>query len=149
MKVRTIALVPLVLVVGVLAATVWAEITTQDAKRLAAVLRPYQVLSGQTATTDYEVIYVLDNDAKKLAVLEYDGMKKLLVPIAGRYLAKDFDSGSDGGPYSMVTTQLTGQSGLLYVTDAATHKAIVYKVSLTDNTVTPQQPIDLRKLFND
>jgi hypothetical protein len=150
MNARTFASAALVATaLAVSAAVVWGEISVQDVRKIALVLRPYQVLSGQTATTNFEVIYVLDNDAKKLAVLEYDVMKKQLVPIAGRYLVKDFNSSEEGGPFSMVTTQLTNNTGLLYVTDAATHRALVYQVDLNNNKVTPQQPIDLKKLFND
>lgn len=76
-------------------------------------------------------------------------MKKQLLPITGRFLAKDFACGENSGPFSMVTTQLSSDVGLLYVTDAATHRALVYQVNLNNNTVTPQQPIELKKLFND
>lgn len=147
MKVRRIvSVVALSAVLSVTVAIAWGQITTQDVQKIALTLRPYQVISGQVASTDYEVIYVLDNDTRKLAVLKYDWNKGQLVPIAGRYLAKDFGSDDSGG-YSMVSTQLTGKAGLLYVTDFAAHKAIVYQVDLTNNTVNPQQPVDLNHLF--
>lgn len=151
MKMRTIMSVTIVIAVVCMAvAVVWGEITAQDVKRIAAVLRPYQVLNGQTATTDFEVIYVLDNESKKLAVLRYDSVKQQLLPIAGRYLATDFGSESVG-PFTMVSTQLSGRTGLLYVVDASTRRAIVYQVDVNQNknTITPQQPTELRKLFND
>ena len=105
------------------------------------------MLSGQVST-DYEVIYVLDNENKRLAALKYDRQNRSLPPIAGRKLSEDFGSNESGG-YSMVTTQITGKRGLLYVTDYAARRALVYEVDLTNNTVTPQQPVDLKKLFSD
>lgn len=137
-----------VAVVTVAAVSVWADLTSQDVKTIVSSLRPYQVLSGQVAT-EFEVIYVLDNETKRLAVLKYDMSKGVLVPIAGRFLVKDFNSGPDGGGYSMVTTQLTNQRGLLYVTDYASRRALVYQVNIAANTVVPQQPIELRNLFRD
>ena len=100
------------------------------------------------ANTSFEVVYVLDNESRRLAVLKYDWNTKQLLPIAGRNLSQDFQSDESGG-YSMVTTQLGNSSGLLYVTDYATHRAIVYQVDLANNKVTPQQPVDLKKLFSD
>lgn len=143
---------PVILLVAVLAlcaTVVWSEITVDDVKRIAMVLRPYQVLSGQAGSTDYEVIFVLDNEGKKLAVLKYDFGKKALTPMAGRFLDKDFGGSDASGPYSMVTTQVSSASGILYVTDAATHRAIVYFVDLPNNRVVPQQSLELKKLFNE
>lgn len=142
------AALAVVAVVTVAAVSVWADLTSQDVKTIVSSLRPYQVLSGQV-TTEFEVIYVLDNETKRLAVLKYDMSKGVLVPIAGRFLVKDFNSGHEGGGYSMVTTQLTNQRGLLYVTDYASRRALVYQVNIAANTVVPQQPIELRNLFRD
>ncbi len=145
---KLLSLLVLAGVIGGGITLVWADLTTQDVRKMVTTLRPYQVLSGQVATTDYEVLYVLDNDSRRLAVLKYDQVKRQLIPIAGRNLTKDFGS-EEPGLYSMVTTQLTGQTGLLYVTDCGAHRAIVYRIDLTNNTVTPQQPLDLTKIFSD
>ena len=146
---RKFALAAVCLVLlGLAAGLAWAQITTQEARTVALALRPYQVLSGQVASTNFEVVYVLDNESRRLAVLKYDWSSKQLLPIAGRNLPQDFQSDQSGG-YSMVTTQLGDTSGLLYVTDYATHRAIVYQVDLGNNRVTPQQPVDLKKLFGD
>lgn len=133
---------------GACATAVWSEITVDDVKKIAAVLRPYQLMSGQATTTEFEVIFVLDNNEKKLVVLKYDFVRKGLYPIGGRVLPSDFNSGGEGGPYSMASTQISGAAGLLYVTDAATHRALVYMVDVGNNSVTPQQPIDLKQLFS-
>lgn len=73
----------------------------------------------------------------------------VVVVVAAASVWADLTSSDEGGGYSMAGTQLTGQRGLLYVTDYASHRALVYEVNIAANTVAPQQPIDLRKLFNE
>lgn len=148
MKHRNIATM-FVLAAGLLVtgAVVWGELSEQDVKKLVTTLRPYQVLSGQISSNEFEVIYILDNETRRLAVLKYDITRSTLVPVGGRVLPRDFGSQESGG-YSMVSTQISGQQGLLYVTDFAAHKAIAYRVDLINNQVTPLVPVDLKQLFN-
>lgn len=107
--------------------------------------RPYQILSGQVSG-DFEAVYVLDNETRRLAVLKYDRPKDQLVPIAGRDLQKDF-AGKEPGEFSMTTVQLRSNLGLLYVTDYTAHRAIAYKVDLIAGTILPNTPLDLDALF--
>ncbi len=147
MKSRNIAMM-FILLAGLMVTgtVVWGQISEQDARKLITALRPYQVLSGQVSSKDFEVIYILDNESRRLAVLKFDMATTSLIPVGGRQLAKDFGTPESGG-YSMVSTQLSGQQGLLYVTDFAAHKAIAYRVDLINNQVTPLLPVDLKQLF--
>ncbi|RPI61679.1 MAG: hypothetical protein EHM48_05240 [Planctomycetaceae bacterium] len=143
---KTVSVLALTAVLGLLVAAAWGQLTTQDVRKIAQTLRPYQILNGQVSAGNYEIIYILDGEAQKLAALKYDPMKRQLVAIASRDLAKDFNSKESGG-FSMISTQLSNQTGLLYITDYATHKAISYNVDLNNNTITPQQPFDMDVMF--
>jgi hypothetical protein len=149
MKAKNMVLL-MALTAGVtLTATVlWGQLTTQEVRKMAIDLRPYQVVAGQVAASTFEVVYVLDNVSRRLAILEYDSTTNKLLPMAGRDLTKDFNSTESGG-YSMITTQLSNQQGLLYVTDFGSHRAIAYRVDTLNNRVTPQNPVDLKALFGD
>ena len=62
MKSRNIAMM-FILLAGLMVTgtVVWGQISEQDARKLITALRPYQVLSGQVSSKDFEVIYILDN----------------------------------------------------------------------------------------
>ena len=150
MTTRRMASMFAILAVSIVAVTlVWGQVSPQEVRKESLAIHPYQVLSGQVAATTYEVVFVLDNESRRLAVLNYNWTKKQMLPVAGRDLAKDFNNENSGG-YTMVSTQLADQAGLLYVTDHGSRMAIVYQVDLSNNTITPQQPpVDLKKLFGD
>ena len=141
----------LALAVAVFAGTalsvVWGQVTTQEARKIAGALRPYQTLCSRVSSNNLDIIFVLDLDAKRLAVLKYDSANRALTAIGGRELAKDFGS-EEGGGYSMTNSQQTTDSPcLLYVTDYGAGRIIVYEVDPYNNKVTPQQPVDLKKVF--
>ena len=142
---RSAVLLMSFVVVAVTATALWGQLTTRQAEKIVAAMKPYQVISGQVAN-NFQVLYVLDNETKQLAVLKYDGVQNKLVAVVGRRLAEDF-GGGDSGVYSMTTVQLSNSTGLLYVTDYAAHKAIAYRVDLLKSTVTPNTPVDLNALF--
>lgn len=134
-----------IVIVATTAAALRGQLTTPQPQKTVPAMKPYQVISGQVGN-NFQVLYVLDNDTKQLAVLKYDGVKDQLVAVVGRNLAEDF-GGGNSGTFSMTTVQISNSTGLLYVTDYAAHKAIAYKVELIKGTVTPNTPVDLKALF--
>lgn len=141
-------LIALLVVVGVVVAAAWGQMSSTDAYKAVSTPGSYQVIAGELASTNFELIYVLDNESRRLAVLKYDQSKRQLVPLAGRNLPKDFGS-DQGGGYSMVAGQLSGSMGLLYVTDHGARRAIVYTIDAINNKIVPQPAIDLKALFSD
>ena len=130
---------------AVAAAVVLAEAGAPGENNPAVAPCPYQVLSGQV-NRDFDVLYVLDSEKGRLAVLKFEMTKDSLVRVATRDLAKDF--GTKGpGSYSMATVQISRVLALLYVTDQLSHKANAYKVNIITNTMVPVTPIDLNTVL--
>ena len=100
----------LVLIVAATATVLWGQLATPQAQKTAAAMNPYQVISGQVGN-NFQVLYVMDNETKQLAVLKYDSVKGQLVAVVGRKLAEDF-GGGDSGTYSMTTVQISNSTGL-------------------------------------
>lgn len=129
--------------------SLWKPARADDAtmtKPPGCATQPYQVLTASSSQSDYQLLYVLDNPARRLIALKYDRTQSKLVPIGGRVLPKDFGV-NDSGEYSMATMQLSGQQGLLVVTDHVSRRCIVYAVDLVNNRMTPQEPVELKALF--
>ena len=147
MKTRQVAiLMTLTVVLTLLAAALWQQASAQETTRPVMTARPYQVLTASWNLTDYEMLYILDNENGRLAALKYDRIQNKLIPVGARRLNQDFNT-PQLGLYSMAAMQLSNQSGLLYVTDYSCRRVIVYGLNLVNNTLTPQEPVDLKAVF--